>query len=345
MKVRLKKTAAIAAILLAVILLAAALGGIPSAKNEKTIKIGVLIYDKNDIFIGTMTDNIQEYAKLYEQKYGVKISLDISYAQNSQRLQNEQAERYVNLGYDVLCVNLVDRTTAAAIIEKANGTPVIFFNREPVKEDVVRAKDIYYVGSNAEDTAVMQGEIINKIMCEKPETIDLNGDGIINYAMLEGEPGHQDAIIRTKYVINTLTEYGYTVQRVCGDIANWSRSQAAVFVSEWLSREDYLNGDDRIELIICNNDSMALGAADAIADLAENPGIGIVGIDGIPEAYSAVADGRMLGTVDCDAAGHAHAIMALALHCAHEDIPLDEDIQIIDGHYVRVPLNSVTAAN
>ena len=72
-------------------------------------------------------------------------------AAGSQSTQNDQVDRFLDQGYDILCVNIVDRTAAAVIIDKAQtaGVPVIFFNREPVMEDLNRWERAYYVGFRA----------------------------------------------------------------------------------------------------------------------------------------------------------------------------------------------------
>ena len=38
--------------------------------------------------------------------------------------------------------------------------PIVFFNREPVEEDLLRWEHVYYVGAVAEDSGVLQGEIL-----------------------------------------------------------------------------------------------------------------------------------------------------------------------------------------
>ena len=45
----------------------------------------------------------------------------------------------IGLNCDVLCVNMVDRS-ASGVIDKAMeaDTPIVFFNREPVSEDMKR---------------------------------------------------------------------------------------------------------------------------------------------------------------------------------------------------------------
>lgn len=55
--------------------------------------------------------------------------------------------------------------------------------------------------------------------------MDKNGDGVLQYVMLEGEPGHQDTLLRTEYSVQILTEGGLTVEKLASNTANWDRSQ------------------------------------------------------------------------------------------------------------------------
>ena len=63
-------------------------------------------------------------------------------------------------------------------------------------------------------------------MTALPMTLDRSGDGILQYVMLEGEPGHQDTLLRTEYSVQILTEGGLTVEKLASNTANWDRSQA-----------------------------------------------------------------------------------------------------------------------
>ena len=80
-----------------------------------------------------MTRELQRVALEKEQAQNCKINLYITDGKESQTSQNEQVDRFLERGYDVICVNIVDRTAAAVIVDKAQaaGVPVIFFNREP----------------------------------------------------------------------------------------------------------------------------------------------------------------------------------------------------------------------
>ena len=118
--------------------------------DKNSIRIGVLLYRGDDTFIGTLRSGLEDKAKEYEQETGIKVKLDIMDAKGSQNTQNSQVERLISLGCDALCINSVDRSSASIIIDKAMdaGTPVVFFNREPVEEDMNRWEKLYYVGAD-----------------------------------------------------------------------------------------------------------------------------------------------------------------------------------------------------
>lgn len=300
-----------------VLLLAAAvlcglcmLGGNTKEEEKNSMRIGVLLYRGDDTFISTLKAALEEYAKEYEMEHGIKVTLDIMDAKGSQNTQNNQVERLISLGCDVLCVNMVDRSMASGVIDKAMDAniPVVFFNREPVEEDMNRWEKLYYVGVDAKETAILQGQILVDAYAEDPKILDRNGDGLVSYVLLEGEYSHQDSLIRTEWSIQTLKDGGVPLEKLTGGIANWERSQASAMMEQWL--KEY---PGQIELAICNNDDMALGAIDAIErNQIDRDEIRLVGIDGTPVGLEAVEEGKLFGTVVCDKERYAREILDMA---------------------------------
>ena len=88
------------------------------------------------------------------------------------------------------------------------GTPVVFFNREPVEEDMNRWEKLYYVGADAKESAVLQGDILVDAYNQDTRTLDANGNGLVSYVLLEGETSHQDSLIRTEWSIQDLKGRG-----------------------------------------------------------------------------------------------------------------------------------------
>lgn len=304
----------------------------------KTVRVGIAAYSAEDAYVNNICAHLDELIYEYENSHaGVKIERDIADAGGSQQEQNSQIERYLSLEYDLLLVNIVDRTNAAVIIDKASeaGVPLVFFNREPVREDIFRSEGVYYEGSNAKQSALLQADLIADVMEEDPNIIDRNGDGIIEFAMLEGESNHQDTLIRSEWVLKGLEQRGVKTEKVISGVANWDKNQAKVIVGQWM--ETY---GDSIELIISNNDDMVLGAVEALKE-KECDTVQVVGIDGVEEVRQLVEEGSVLGTVLCDTELHAEALLsfieALTIDPAKwEELPLEE------GRYYMIPLSKIT---
>ncbi len=292
------------------------------------LRIGVSLYRGDDTFINNIRGELENCAKEYEKEHGVKVTLDIQDAKGSQNTQNNQVERFISLGCDVLCINPVDRTAASAMIEKVMTAeiPVVFFNRQPVEEDMDRWDQLYYVGVVARESAVLQGSIVVDRYREDPKSLDRNGDGVVSYVLLEGESSHQDSLIRTEWSIQTLKDGGVPIEKITGGIANWERSQASALMEQWL--EQY---PDTIELVVCNNDDMALGAIDAI-ERAKASGISLVGIDATTPGLEAVRSGKLMGTVSSDKEQYAGAIFTIAAAAAQKE-PVPEELSLEEGKY------------
>lgn len=305
-------------------------------KTDHQIYIGVACYDQKDTFIGELLDSFKEECSSME-KQGYAISMTIMDAAKSQRVQNDQIKQMINDGCNVLCVNLADRTEPSEIIDAARekDIPIIFFNREPVEEDLMRWDKLYYVGGKAKQSGELQGELAANYIKDNKK-VDRNNDGKIQYVILEGEMGHQDAIIRTENAVDTLNKNGIELEKLSYQIANWNRAQAQTKMTQMLAEYD-----GEIELVIANNDDMALGAIDALktSHLKRADWPVVVGIDGTDVGLAAVASGEMVGTVYNDKEGQAQAMLDLAYALSVGDT-LD-DLNLENGKYIRLPYSKV----
>ncbi len=84
--------------------------------------------------------------------------------------------------------------------------PVTWFNRQPSNSQTGELDmdaltwndDTYYVGFDAIQGAVLQGEMIVSYLQAHGAELDRNGDGIIGYVLCIGDVGHNDSIARTR---------------------------------------------------------------------------------------------------------------------------------------------------
>ncbi len=310
---------------------------------QKRIKIAVLTYDEYDTFIDDMTRYMTKWCRQKEKEEGIRITLDIVGAKKNQLTQNDQAEKFISSKYDVLCVNLVDRTDATVIIDRAmaSDTPVIFFNRQPVEEDLSRWDKLYYVGAPARQSAELQAKIIIDALSdpEKYAGIDANGNETIQYVMLEGEAGHQDTLVRTSVCTNELTNAGFTLEKLGDEYANWDRDQARAKMSELINRYPF-----QIEMVIADNDDMALGALDALEESDYPLDPIVVGINGTAEALEAIRTMKLDGSVYNDSRGQGEVIMEMAYALAFGE-PFPDNIELTFDKYVFRPYSIITYNN
>ena len=338
-----KKYSLIAVLLVAVILVLGCLffqnRSHEEKEEKKTLRVGVTLYRGDDSFINNLCGKMEEKAKAYEKETGVKVILDVVDGKGNQNTQNSQVDRFISLGVDVICVNMVDRSAASYIISRAmeGDIPVVFFNREPVEEDMNRWEKLYYVGESAKESAVLQGNILVDAYKKDPATLDLNGDGKVSYVLLEGETSHQDSLIRTEWSIQTLKDGGVPLEKITGGIGNWEKSQGSAWMEKWL--DEY---PDEIELVISNNDDMALGAADALERKKITRPIKIVGIDGTPQGIEGLSSGKLFGTVQCDSDEYANVVFQIAA-AAGLGQNVQEIVSLEGGKYYNCRQTALTA--
>ena len=311
--------------------------GQADSDNSQNVYVGVTYYDQSDIFLNELLDCFKKEIQNLESEER-KISVTIQGAGGSQRTQDDQVKELIDGGCNVLCVNLVDRTDPSEIIDLAREkqVPIIFFNREPVAEDMAQWEQLYYVGAKAEESGTMQGEMAAEAIKANPQ-IDRNKDGKIQYVVLEGEPGHQDTIIRTENAVEALKAGGIELEKLSYGLANWNRAQAENRMSQMISQYQ-----TKIELVLANNDEMALGAMDAYEKLnyTESTLPLFFGIDGTKVGLEAVRDSRLSGTVYNDKEGQAKAMAKLAEALVTGDGTENMDFE--NGKYVYLSYEKVT---
>lgn len=307
------------------------------------INVGVCIYKFDDTFMTGVRNNMTTQA----QTLGAK--LDIQDSQNKQPTQNDQVDSFITKGVTALAVNPVDRTAAGPLVEKAKAKslPIVFLNREP-EADVMKSYDkVWYVGAKAEQSGTMSGEIVADYF-KANKAADKNGDGKIQYVMLQGEPGHQDATLRTQYSVQALKDAGFEPVKLAADTAMWDKVKATDLMNTFIASQ----GLDKIEAVLANNDDMALGAIEALKAKGYNKGdkskfIPVVGVDATAPALAAMADGSLLGTVLNDAENQGKATVNIAVAAAQNKQITKETISydVTDGKYVWIPYVKVTQEN
>ena len=294
-------------IALVMALLIVALCGVATAEDAP--KIGVAIYQFSDNF---MTLYRAELVRYLTEECGVPAeNITVMDGKNDQAEQTNQIDAFIADNVDVMIINLVQSSSAASVIQKADaaGIPVVFINREPSADDMALSENICYIGADARQSGTYQGEII----AETENKGDWNGNGVVDYVMIMGDPENVDAQYRTEFSIKALTDAGLAVNKLFEQRGDWDQTKGQELAATALSQY----GND-VDVIFCNNDAMALGAYQAIVDAGRTVGqdIYLVGVDALDECQAMVQDGTMTGTVLNDHMGQSHTAADVALLAA-----------------------------
>ncbi|RKF14498.1 galactose/glucose ABC transporter substrate-binding protein MglB [Alginatibacterium sediminis] len=298
--------------------------------------LGFTVYKYDDNFMSVVRQAIEAEG---EADSDVKLLMNDS--QNSQSMQNDQIDVMLAKGVKALAINLVDPAAAPVVIKKAkeDNVPVVFYNKEPSAEVLASYELAYYVGTDSKESGIIQGELIAKHWAANPAW-DKNGDGVVQYVLLKGEPGHPDAEARTSYVVSTLADKGLKTDELHLDTGMWDTAMAKDKMDAWISGP---NGD-KIEVVIANNDGMAMGAIESLKAAGASD-IPVFGVDALAEALALVKSGAMAGTVLNDAGNQAKATFELTRNLAN-GLPAGEGTDwVIENKIVRVPYVGVDASN
>ena len=266
-------------------------------------KVGICIYQFSDNFMTLFRTELESYLV---SKGFKKENIKVMDGANDQATQTNQIQNFITDKVDVLIVNPVNSSSAATSTDmvQAAGIPLVYINREPDQDEEKRWEDkkwdVCYVGCDARQSGTFQGEIIADIGMDK---LDMNGNGKVDYIMIKGDPENIDAQYRTEYSVKALQDAGMEVNKLDEQVGNWDQATAQSLVANALAK----NGKD-IEVVFCNNDSMALGALQAIQAAGRTVGtdIYLVGVDALEEACQNVLAGTQTGTVFNDFLTQSH---------------------------------------
>ncbi len=328
-----------------------------SAKGE----ISVFYYTFSDAYISTVRSAMDKILKNGGYTYN-----DYD-ANGNQTTQTEQVQTALAKGSSMLIVNVVDTGSNDAAqniinLAKAQNVPVIFFNRS-VDQSVIESYDkCVFVGTDYEQAGHMQGQMIGEYLVNNYDKLDLNGDGKISYVMFKGQEGNMEAIARTKYGVedaNKVLEKAGKPALEFYDSANknkylvdqdglWSSAAATNYMSTALAQYTEAN-KNMIELVIANNDEMALGAVSALQTAGYNKDgkkvIPVFGVDATDAAKSAIKSGSMIGTIKQDAQGMADTITTIMKNYLDGANALDgiDTANVVGTWRVNIPYSAYTA--
>ncbi|NOW06648.1 galactose ABC transporter substrate-binding protein [Clostridium beijerinckii] len=288
--------------------------------NEKPVKVDVLIYDFKDIFLSLYMESLKQIQKENEGK----IEFTFYDGESDQNVQNVTLDMILKeKTSDIIALNLVDSKSSQDVIDKIknNNIPAIFIGGDV--RAVSSYEKAYFIESDSREGGTLQGKIIIDAWNFNKNSIDKNGDNIIQYIMLIGKSDSLQARERTRYSISTINNARIENKDLGTYIANWNKEEAYIAIKSAFSKYG-----KKIELIISNNDAMAIGAIQALQEQGYNLGdkektIAVVGFDAIQEAQELIKKGFMTGTVIQDPYDLAMALYLMSINLANNKKPYE----------------------
>ncbi|NRT91234.1 galactose ABC transporter substrate-binding protein [Clostridium beijerinckii] len=310
-----------------------------TATEGRPVRASILLRTLEDPYTALLKQSFEEIQK----NNPGNIEFTFYDCKNDQSLQNRNVNSILNAGNaDIILLNLVDPTGVSTIVDrvKEKNIPLGLFNIEPLNMEPVKSYGkAYFVGTNPAEAGILQGELLTNLWNKDKNIIDKNGDNIMQYIMLMGPRDNLEAIGRTKYSVLSINDAGIRTEELALRVCNWEENLARDAMDAL-----FLGNSNRIEVIISNNDAMAIGAIEALQKYGYNRGdknrtIPIVGVDGIPKAIQLINQGIMTGSVPQDAASMAEATYLIGMNLVTGRPPLDGTSYKFDdtGVSVRIP--------
>ncbi len=282
-------------LLMACMMAVAVLAGCRKSGREggsNATRIAVLMYGNKAEFVQLM----ERYGKEHPAVTSGEAELTFFDGRYDAAVQNDQAQLAINSQYDAIIVDPMDFKANVDIVAKANAAhiPVIVTNARLDTDKATSAVD-------SDD--VLGGYLEAKVALDKTGCK-------ANVVILEGPKGGSGEIQRGEGNMKAIGECPPGAVKILErNTANWSRAEALDLMQNWLSRH---KGD--INVVIGQNDEMALGAIEAIKSQGMKVhDFTIVGIDGVSDALRAVKNGEMAATILQDAKGQMQGSIDVAM--------------------------------
>lgn len=263
-------------------------GGAAAAAEKKPgdYQVVLVVKDLNNPFFVDMKKGGEDAAAKYGVKYTC-LAPDKYSVENQIRIMEDLVQQKV----DGIVIVPIDGAGIVSGIERANQANIPVFNTNTV---ALGGKVLGFAGIDH----IAIGEALGQY------AVDATG-GKGKIVILEGTTGASTAQDRLTGVHNIIDKYP-GIEVLASTTAKYNR-QIGMQVME-----DLLVRYPQIDVALCMNDAMALGAKEAVKD-AKRTSILIAGADALPEAITAIETGEMAATVDSNGYGQAYVSVELLI--------------------------------
>ncbi|WP_203249098.1 sugar ABC transporter substrate-binding protein [Sporosarcina beigongshangi] len=250
------------------------LGEIPKVTEE--VKLGAVAKAFENEYWRTLKEGMEIGTEKFSDE-GVNLTIDVKSPQGESDEEGQLSivKDMINKKYTAMLLSPISDGNLVPGVESANeaGIPVINVNDGIIKEAP------NFIGPKADQNGASAAEWISG---------KINGEGKV--AIIVGMPKAFAARQRTIGFEEWMKDNAPDIEIAEKQNADWDRSKAKDIAATWIKKHDDLKA------IFANNDTMALGAQEAVNDSGKD--ILVVGVDGIGEAYDSIRKGEMDATID-----------------------------------------------
>ena len=306
-------------------------GGGAAAGGEKI----TLIMSQRDEFLSSL----EAGAKKAAGELGVNLVTQDANQDESKQIQYVQAAAAD--GQKAVIVNPINPSACQSIIDAAGDMKVVFVNRVPDDTSILNENAVY-VGSDEHTSGKFQGDFLAKYFNDK-------GQKDIKYILLRGIEGQtsttlrsDSTTLRSESVLQALADNGINATETYAKSCLYDRTEALNQMGNILA-----DASKEFDCIICNNDSMALGAIEACTQAGRTIDFPIVGIDATADGRQAIKDGTLAMSVFQDPNGQGGGAVAAALNLINGDaLNANTNFEVDEtGFILWVPFEEVTPDN
>lgn len=323
-------------------------------------KAGVIWYNFADTFIA----NARQCLTGIAAEDGT-IAISDADSENDINVQGNNLNNFYTQGVKYLVLNNINNPAADEISNKMKeeGVVGIFANTtSPSEAAFENNENLWYVSSVSTQSGQNMGDALAEYF-NTHENWDRNGNGKVDFILLQGIQTFSDTINRSSYSLAAIEAAGYELgtciggddvtgvkggDSINGVLCNFSRSQAQENVEALLASF----GND-IDCVIADNDDEALGAIAALQAHGyftdDTNTIPVVGVDATAPGCEAIKNGTLLETSLNNPVKLAKSIYKLMYLLENGEEVTTETIGIdgvkVEGHNIMIDYISITADN
>ncbi|MDR1105248.1 MAG: ABC transporter substrate-binding protein [Treponema sp.] len=270
-------------------------GGVTRGMNRKIV-MGYSQIGAESEWRTACTNSVKAAAEEYN------VELIFSDAQQRQENQMQAIRSFIRQKVDIIGFTPVVETGWDAILQeiKDAGIPVICVDRQVTLAAGKRQEDYItaFIGSNMQAEATKAAQwIVNYMKTTGNTRKKDDGRTDINVAILEGTTGSGAQVGRTEGWNAEIAKYA-NYKTIFRQTGNFTRAEGQQVMEAWMKSPQA----NDIDVLLAQNDDMAIGAIDAINAAGKKPGtdIIIVSIDAVKGAFDAMLRKELNATIECN---------------------------------------------